>query len=287
MTQMAPPSSIRQIEQIFAGDSVAGLDDRQLLERFIDRGGTAGDAAFAALVSRHGPMVLLVCRQVLGDLHEAEDAFQAVFLVLARRALSVRDPDLLANWLHRVAIRTARKAKTRQLRRQRHQLVGVSSRASLPFQATARVASPEQEAVSREYCAALHEEIDRLPAAFRRVVVLCYLEGFTVEEAARRLRCPTGTVRSRMARSRAKLRRALGRRGITAPAAVIAAAFTPRGRRIGHNLPLRINGTRRDRIRGATHRARYASTSASALAQDVLCSTTFGKLRFVVSARWR
>ena len=111
MTQMAPQSNIRQIESIFAGDSVAGLDDRELLERFIDRGGTAGDVAFAALVSRHGPMVLLVCRHLLGDLHQAEDAFQAVFLVLARRAISVRDPDLLANWLHRVAIRTARKAK--------------------------------------------------------------------------------------------------------------------------------------------------------------------------------
>src|SRR5580693_7987557 len=105
---LATGSVVRQIGSLFEGGSVAGLSDRQLLERFTAQRDAAGEAAFAALVSRHGPMVLDVCRQLLGDLHHAEDAFQAVFLVLARKARSIRDPDLLANWLYGVALRTAR-----------------------------------------------------------------------------------------------------------------------------------------------------------------------------------
>ncbi len=222
MIRTTTQSISRHIESIFEGDSVAGLADRQLLELFINRRDRAGDAAFTALVSRHGPMVLLVCRQFLGDLHQAEDAFQAVFLVLARRAISIRDPDLLSTWLHQVAIRTARKAKVRYLRRQPHEL------ADTPLVTTSPLPSPEQQAVRREHCQALHEEIDHLPSRFRSVVVLCYLERLTVEQAAAWLRCPPGTVRSRMARARAKLRRALIRRGITAPVAALAAALASR-----------------------------------------------------------
>ncbi len=118
MAYAATGSVFRQIESLFDGGSVAGMTDRQLLERFIARRDPAGEAAFAALVTRHGPMVLDLCLSILGDLHHAEDAFQAVFLVLARRAGSIRDPDLLGNWLYGVAIRTARCAK-HQLDRQR------------------------------------------------------------------------------------------------------------------------------------------------------------------------
>jgi len=102
MTRVASKSVVRQLESLFQGGSVAGLSDRQLLERFNEGGGgPAGDAAFAALVGRHGPMVLGVCRQLLGDVQHAEDTFQAVFLVLAQKARSIRDPDLLGNWLVR------------------------------------------------------------------------------------------------------------------------------------------------------------------------------------------
>src|SRR5262249_44514453 len=100
---MAPVTSrsvARQIESLFHGDTVSGLTDRQLLERFLARRDAAGGAAFAALVSRHGPMVLHVCRQLLGDRHHAEDAFQATFLVLARKARSIRDSDLMSHWLY-------------------------------------------------------------------------------------------------------------------------------------------------------------------------------------------
>jgi hypothetical protein len=107
MAQQASESIARQIESLFDGGSTAGLSDEQLLERFTARRDAAGDAAFAALVTRYGPMVLHVCRQLLGDRHDADYAFQAVFLVLARKARSIREPDLLGAWLHCVAIRTA------------------------------------------------------------------------------------------------------------------------------------------------------------------------------------
>src|SRR5689334_2642060 len=121
MIATASGSVIRQIEALFQGGSVARLSDRQLLERFNADRDRAGEAAFAALVKRHGPMVLTVCCQLLGDRHLAEDAFQAVFLVLARKAASIRDPDLLGHWLYGVALRTARKARVQRARRRTHE----------------------------------------------------------------------------------------------------------------------------------------------------------------------
>src|SRR4051812_15746283 len=119
MANVVSGSVVRQIGSLFDGGSVAGLSDRQLLERFIARRDPVGEAAFAALVSRHGPMVLHVCCQLLGDRHLAEDAFQAAFLVLARKARSVRDPDLLGNWLYGVALRTARCSRLQLVRRRK------------------------------------------------------------------------------------------------------------------------------------------------------------------------
>ena len=132
--------SIAQLGSLFDGSSVAGLSDRQLLERFNGRRDLAGEAAFAALVARHGPMVLGVCRQLLGDHHHAEDAFQAVFLVLARKARSLREPELLGNWLYGVSLRTARKARGRLVRRRKTEEDGSLQRAS---------AHPERRRISR------------------------------------------------------------------------------------------------------------------------------------------
>ena len=106
-------SVARHLGSLFEGSSVAGLSDRQLLDRFIAQRDAAGEAAFAALVVRHGPLVLSVCTELLGDRHHAEDAFQAVFLVLAQKAHSIRDPDVLESWLYGVALRTSRCAKLR------------------------------------------------------------------------------------------------------------------------------------------------------------------------------
>jgi DNA-directed RNA polymerase specialized sigma24 family protein len=116
MAQGIAPSVVREIGSLFDGGSVSGLSDCQLIERFVNRRDRAGEAAFAALVERHGPMVMGFFRQILCDLHQAEDAFQAVFLVLARKAGSIQNPDLLGNWLYGVALRTSRKARVRRAR---------------------------------------------------------------------------------------------------------------------------------------------------------------------------
>ena len=129
MANVASTSLVRQLGSLFEGGSAAGLSDRQLLERFA---AARDEAAFAALVARHGPMVLGVCRQLLGDHQHAEDAFQAVFLVLARRARSIREPELLGNWLYGVALRTARTARTRLARRRRNEEEGALQQAGGP-----------------------------------------------------------------------------------------------------------------------------------------------------------
>lgn len=195
-------SLTRQLGALFDGGTSAGLSDRQLLERFATRRDAVGEAAFAAIVARHGPMVMSVCRRNLPDAHLAEDAFQAVFLVLARRAREVRNPEALEGWLHGVALRTSRCARNRLARRRTE-----------PIDDPARLRDPsptaDESASRREQAEALHTAIDGLPPTFRMPVVLCYLEGLTIHEAAARLECSHGTIRSRIARAREKLRRAL------------------------------------------------------------------------------
>ena len=277
MVYLASGSVVRQIGSLFDGGSVAGLADRQLLERFIAHRDAAGEAAFAALVSRHGPMVLDVCIQILGDLHHAEDAFQAVFLVLARRAHSIRDPDLLGNWLYGVAIRTARCARqqiARQRRREERSTMRGSGFGSCEL--AERTAPPaDRPAIDREQAEAIHGEVDRLPRAFRMPVVLCYFEGLTLDEAARRLRCPAGTVRSRLARARQKLKISLARRGVALSAAALGAFLTPRSASASIP-PLLCQSTAQTAIRFAAGQA--APTLVAALAQEVLRTMFFHKL---------
>ena len=197
-----------------SASTTAGASDEELLAAFNARGEGAAEAAFGALIRRHGPMVLRVCGRVLGDRHDAEDAFQACFLVLARRAGSIRRPDLLGNWLHGVALRTAREAKARHGRQRR-----LDPGAGRPEGA----AGPDRDLIDREVAAALHEELARLPERYRAPLVLCELQGLTYVEAARRLGCPIGTVGVRLGRARARLRDRLIRRGV-APAVAAAAA---------------------------------------------------------------
>jgi RNA polymerase sigma factor (sigma-70 family) len=269
MAQVLTTSVVRQLESLFDGGSVAGLTDRQLIERFVARRDHAAEDAFAALVTRHGPMVLGVCRQLLGDHQHAEDAFQAVFLVLARRARSVRDPDLLSHWLYGVALRTARKARTRLDRRRKLE--------EHPAVTRPEAVPADRSAVDREQAEALHEEIERLPGAFRLPVVLCYFEGLSLDEAARRLHCPAGTVHSRLVRARDKLRRGLTRRGVVLPAAALTAALGHRSASASVSSPLCAMTTRAAMNFAAGQAA--AAPSATALAQEVLRSMLSHKLR--------
>ena len=283
MVYLASGSVVRQIGTLFDGGSVAGLTDQQLLERFNAQHDAAGETAFAALVSRHGPMVLDVCRQLLGDPHDAEDAFQAVFLVLARRARSIREPELLGNWLYGVALRTAR-CKKAEIARRREKEGGDTMRHSRPGSGAAD-SSAEQPAIDREQAEALHDEINRLPKSFRLPVVLCYFEGLTVDEAARRLRCPAGTIGSRLARAREKLRHGLTRRGVVLSAAALTTALATRS--ASASIPSQLcDITTKAALEYAAGQAVAGATSASAiaLAREVIRSMLLNKLRFFAVA---
>jgi RNA polymerase sigma factor (sigma-70 family) len=207
-------SASRGLPALFSAGTAAGRGDHELLSRFAARRGADDEAAavaFAALVERHGPMVLRVCLAVLGDRHDAEDAFQATFLVLADRAGTIRSGDSVGSWLHGVALRASSRARAAAARRRRHE----RRRAEMvrKREEAADEARPDGEDLAR----VLHEEIGRLSEKFRAAVVLCYLEGLTHESAAGRLGCPVGTVRSRLATARERLQKRLTRRGV-APA---------------------------------------------------------------------
>ncbi len=188
--------------------------DRQLLSRYTRDG---DGRAFRRLVTRHGPAVLQVCRAVLRDSHAADDAFQATFLVLVRKAPAIRDPGLLGEWLRGVAYRTAMHARGERARRRE------SERKSA---AMARIDSSTPEAMF-ETRRIVREELERLPEVYRDPVTLCYMEGLTQEEAARRLGWPIGTVKTRVVRGRRLLRERLDRRGVGLGAALILWLLDP------------------------------------------------------------
>jgi RNA polymerase sigma factor (sigma-70 family) len=204
---------LRYIRKLAGTKEVGTATDRQLLERFT---ALRDESAFATLVGRHGPMVFGVCQRILRNEHDAEDAFQATFLVLAHKAKSQRWQESVGGWLYEVACRVARKARADRARRQvrERQVAIVPSVDPLSF------------AAGREIQAVLDEELCRLPEKYRLPVVLCYLEGRSRSEAARQLGWKEGTVAGRLARGRSLLQKRLARRGITVPAAVLAAALT-------------------------------------------------------------
>ena len=175
-----------------------------MLADYVDRGEAA---ALSALVHRHGPMVWGVCRRILADYHDAEDAFQATFLVFVRRAESIAPRELLANWLYGVAHQTALKAR--------------ANRAKRSFREKQVKTMPEPSQIDRETWRdirlILDDELSRLPEKYRTVIVLCDLEERSRKEVARQLGCPEGTIAGRLTRGRALLARRITRRGVTVP----------------------------------------------------------------------
>jgi RNA polymerase sigma factor (sigma-70 family) len=209
---------LRYIQRLVVRPEPDEASDAALLSRFIAR---RDERAFTALVDRHGPLVLRVCHRVLGDVHDAEDAFQAAFLVLARKADAVRPREALAAWLHGVARRVALKARSARAR----QLRGARPPAAPPADPRP---DPLAELSGRELLLVLDEEVQRLPDVYRLPVILCCLEGRSREEAAQQLGWTPGSVKARLERGRAQLHGRLVRRGLTLSAG-LAAAEVARG----------------------------------------------------------
>lgn len=196
------------MHNLAGSESEGERTDERLLHDYL---GGQDPGAFAAIVRRHGPMVLGVCRRVLRAEQDAEDAFQATFVVLMRRARSLNMPHLLANWLHGVAYRTASKMRSAN-RRQRSRTAPLED-----------VAAPEaDEVLWRDVRVVLDDELERLPPRYRRPLVLFYLEGHSAEDVASKLGCPKGTVLSQLARGRDRLRVRLFRRGLALSTGLLA-----------------------------------------------------------------
>jgi RNA polymerase sigma factor (sigma-70 family) len=210
MTPLSGTRVLHHLRRLLGGPAPSPAGDAELLRRFV--AARDGDA-FAALVRRHGPVVFSVCRSVLRHQQDAEDAFQATFLVLARRATAVRKPASLGSWLHGVAYRLALKARARSADRQRR-----TQQLPVPAEATSM-----DDLTWRELREVLHEELARLPESFRVPVLLCYFEGRTQDEAARQLGCAKATVKDRLARARDLLRCRLTRRGLALSVPLFAA----------------------------------------------------------------
>src|SRR5262245_14285996 len=190
-----------------------GLSDGQLLARFIEH---REPAAIAPLVQRHGPMVWGVCRRILRNHHDAEEAFQATFLVLVRKAVSIRQREMMANWLYGVAHQTAMKARAMIAKRRTREQQGM---------AMPEPQAPDQD-TRNDLQPLLDQELCRLPDRYRVAIVLCDLEGKTRREAARQLGLPEGTLAGRLTRGRAMLARRLARRGLAVSGGAVAAMFS-------------------------------------------------------------
>lgn len=210
--------AIRQLARVIqvlrnATQSDTGLSDGHLLGRFIER---RDDGSFAALVHRHGPMVWGLCRRVVGNHHDAEDAFQATFLVLACKASSVNPREMVANWLYGVAHRTALRARATVIRRQKKERHVTSM--------------PEPEAKRQDLWpdleSVIDQELSRLPDMYRIAILLCDLEGRTGREVARQLKIPEGTLASRLRTARMMLAKRLTRRGVSITGAALTFALS-------------------------------------------------------------
>jgi RNA polymerase sigma factor (sigma-70 family) len=203
-------SVLRYVRRLVEGSESAQSSDRQLLARYVVH---RDEDAFAAIVQRHGTLVWGVCRRVLDDPNDADDAFQAAFLVLLNRATALRGRDCLAGWLQGVAWRLARKVKVEAARR----------KAKEAHPKTSTTSDASEAVIQRDVRQVLDEELDRLPEKYRVPLILCYLEGKTYNEAARLLGWPDGTVCGRLARARELLRQRLTRRGLTLSIAALTA----------------------------------------------------------------
>jgi RNA polymerase sigma factor (sigma-70 family) len=244
------------------------VSDAELLERFVR---TGDQAAFELLVWRHGPMVLALCRRLLRHEQDAEDALQATFLVLVRKAGSITKKQSLASWLYKVAYRIACRARLRT--------PVLTNHAALTD--TQGTPAAETEVMWRDLRDKLDGEISQLPETYRRPLILCYLEGKTHDEAARMLGCPKGTLASQVARARDRLHRRLTRRGWEFPAAALTALIAEKALAVPIPAEL-VHATLRSALAYASGQAAViASVKAVGMAEGALRVMWYGKLKII------
>ncbi len=262
---------LNRIRQTLQPRDAVEPTDGQLLNRFIE---AQDEGAFEALVGRHGSMVLGVCRRVLRDHHNAEDAFQATFLVLARKALSIRHRELVASWLYGVAFQTALRTRA-----------AVSRRCTREKQV---VEMPEPQVWPRDACfdvmPLLDQELSRLPEKYRLPIVLCDLEGKGHGEAARQLGWPQGTVSGRLSRARRLLAQRLTRRGVGLSAVAIGAVLVEQAR-AATVAPALVSSTVKAAgcIAAGNSIAGLVSAKVAALTECAVKSLLVSKLKATVS----
>jgi RNA polymerase sigma factor (sigma-70 family) len=268
MTTGQANSVLHYLRKLAASPGLDALTDGQLLERFV---AAQDEAAFATLVRRHGPLVLGVCRRLLRGHTDAEDAFQATFVVLLRRARSLDRRGSLAGWLYTVAYHVALRARVAAARRR------LQERRVVEMPQT----ECHAETVWRDLQPVLDDELNRLPEKYRAPVLLCYVEGKTNEEAGRLLRLPVGTVKSRLARARDTLRRRLTSRGISLTGAALASILAEKA---AANVPsLLVASTLQTTLLLACGEAATASVPAVALAEGVLKAMFATKLKIATA----
>jgi RNA polymerase sigma factor (sigma-70 family) len=274
MASRSSLSVVNHIQRLFGAGTVAALSENQLLERFVVHG---DEAAFEAILHRHGAMVLGVCRRLLSDVHDVEDAFQATFLVLVKKAATIRDRDVLGTWLYRVAHRVAVRARIEARRRRGRDW-------SCMEEPAANDTPVEREALA-DLKAVMEEEVARLTERYRSPFVLCALEGQTCEQAAAELGCPVGTVKSRLSRAREKLQSRLVRRGLTPSVGLVAMCLSPEP---AAAMPARlVNSTIRAATQMAAGRAITAGTVSAAVAallEGTLKTMSISSLKYATAA---
>jgi RNA polymerase sigma factor (sigma-70 family) len=243
-----------------------GPTDAQLLERWVAR---RDEASFELLLYRHGPAVLGACRRLLNDPHTVEDCFQATFVALVRKAGSIGRREAVGPWLYQVARRAALRVRAETARRAERERPGDEALAAVPAGDT--TGGTESDGV-------LDEEVARLPRKYREAVVLCWLGGRTIAEAARELGCPPGTVSARLSRARKRLRQRLARRGPGVAAALAAGTLAGNGvAAVPPLLAQAVLGMALACKAGCSEVA--AATRAAALAEGVLKSMPLTRLK--------
>ncbi|MDG3006992.1 sigma-70 family RNA polymerase sigma factor [Paludisphaera mucosa] len=269
MQRTSEDGTVRRIGSLYATGSVGSLSDGRLLERFASLDGVDREDAFAAIVQRHGPMVLATCRRMLGASADVDDAFQAVFLVLARKAGAIRGVEDIGGWLRVVAVRTGREVRVRSAR--------IRAREGIALDVGRAADAPDPDLF--ELKSILDEELDRLPARFREAIRLCELDGLPRRDAAERLGLAEGTLSSRLARGRSLLRDRLARRGLAVGLLGAVLASPSKASPLPDSaLRLALNATRNGAVPGTV------SEAVASLAEGVLAMLAPSRWKWLAMA---